>query len=298
MHFTKLVPSIFYADIQIALKTFIDCLEFTVGHNELHTSNPFCVVGKDGLSIMLFQNAEYAKNEHPEIRLVTNNINEVYERVASKFPELLHPNLKEVTLRPWGAKEFAMLDGQIGIRVQQWPSQTKVSQEYMLPYFGPINLADLKEYYHTKIAFPDHDYVIGLDLNFKNKQLESAMADDIANFLSSLEELDKQNHLAIEKDFTDQVGETFGYIQFLLEELEEKEINKIVGKNIDITNIEKQLLQKLRLVHVKLYPDGKYGSDYFAIFDYSVDIDGQPCNQVLVIKTGKEGTPLEIDWES
>ena len=125
MHFTKLVPSLFYADIQVALKTFIDCLEFTLGHSELHTSNPFCVVDKDGLSIMLFQNAEYAENDHPEIRLVTNNINEVYEKVASKFPELLHPNLKEVTLRPWGAQEFAMLDGQIGIRVQQWKNPEK-----------------------------------------------------------------------------------------------------------------------------------------------------------------------------
>jgi len=120
MHFTKVVPSIFYADIQIALKTFIDCLEFTIGHEELHSSNPFCVVGKDGLSIMLFQDAVYAEKEHPEIRLVTDNIDEVYAKVASKFPELLHPNLKKVTLRPWGAKEFAMLDGQIGIRVQQW----------------------------------------------------------------------------------------------------------------------------------------------------------------------------------
>ena len=122
MHFTKVVPSIFYANIQIALKTFIDCLEFTMGHAELHTNNPFCVVGKDGLSIMLFQNVEYAEKEHPEIRLVTNNIHEVYAKVASKFPELLHPNLNEVTVRPWGAMEFAMLDGQIGIRVQQWPN--------------------------------------------------------------------------------------------------------------------------------------------------------------------------------
>lgn len=286
MHFTKLVPSIFYADIQIALKTFIDCLEFTLGHSELHTSNPFCVVGKDGLSVMLFQNAEYAKNEHPEIRLVTNNINEVYERVASKFPELLHPNLKEVTLRPWGAKEFAMMDGQIGIRVQQWPNQVKTTQEYMLPYFGPIDPANLNWYYHTKIAFPDHDYIIGLDLNFKNKQIDAGMANDIANFLSDLEEIDKRNHLAIEKDFTDQVDETFGYIQFFIEELEEMELN------------EKQLLQKLRLVRVKLYPDNKYDIGYFAVFDYTIDIDGQPCNQVLVIKTGKEGTPIEITWES
>jgi hypothetical protein len=49
----------------------------------------------------------------------TSNIEEVYQKVAAKFPELLHPNLSEVTLRPWGAKEFAILDGQIGIRVQQ-----------------------------------------------------------------------------------------------------------------------------------------------------------------------------------
>ena len=121
VHFTKVVPSIFYADIQIALKTFVDCLEFTIGHDELHTGNPYCVINKDGLSIMLFQNEEYARSEHPEIRLQTDNIQEVYTKVASKFPELLHPNLNEVTVRPWGATEFAMVDGQIGIRVQQWP---------------------------------------------------------------------------------------------------------------------------------------------------------------------------------
>jgi hypothetical protein len=120
MTFTKLVPSIFYIDINIGLKTFIDCLEFTMGHEELDSGNPFCVVKKDGLSIMLFQNQEYAEKEHPEIRLETNDIDEVHKTVASRFPELLHPNLPVVTLRPWGAREFALLDGQIGIRVQQW----------------------------------------------------------------------------------------------------------------------------------------------------------------------------------
>jgi hypothetical protein len=120
MNFTKIVPSIFYADIRSGLKTFIECLEFTMGHEELNSANPFCVVNKDGLSIMLFQDTEYAEKEHPEYRLVTNNIEEVYGRVSSLFPELLHPNLSKVELRPWGAKEFAMLDGQIGIRIQQW----------------------------------------------------------------------------------------------------------------------------------------------------------------------------------
>jgi hypothetical protein len=69
---------------------------------------------------MLFQNAAYAEKYSPLLRLVTNDIEEVYKRVASKFPELLHPNLSQITLRPWGAKEFALLDGQIGIVIQQW----------------------------------------------------------------------------------------------------------------------------------------------------------------------------------
>ncbi|MBS1665484.1 MAG: hypothetical protein JST68_30865 [Bacteroidetes bacterium] len=120
MRFTKLTPSLFYTDINIGLKSFVDCLEFTIGHDEIDSPNPFCVVQKDGLGILIFQNKELAEQFSPEIRLVTENIEEVYERVSSKFPELLHPNLSRVTLRPWGAKEFALVDGQIGIIIQQW----------------------------------------------------------------------------------------------------------------------------------------------------------------------------------
>ena len=77
---------------------------------------------KDGLAINLFQNKEYADQHHPEFRLVTNDIQAVYDSVALRYPELLHPNLKEVTLRPWGAKEFALMDDQLGIVFQEWPN--------------------------------------------------------------------------------------------------------------------------------------------------------------------------------
>lgn len=120
MHFTKLVPNIFYTDIQSGLKIFVDCLEFTIGHEELKSNRPFCVVKKDGLRINLFQDAEYAAKDHPEFRLVTKNIEEVYERVKTNYPELLHPNLSRITLRPWKAREFALMDDQIGIVIQQW----------------------------------------------------------------------------------------------------------------------------------------------------------------------------------
>ena len=120
LHFTQLTPSIFYADIKIGLKTFVDCLQFTIGHSELDAENPYCVVKKDGLGILLFQDKKYAEQFSPEYRLVTDDIGAVYEHVTSRFPELLHPNLSQVTLRPWGAREFALVDGQIGVIIQQW----------------------------------------------------------------------------------------------------------------------------------------------------------------------------------
>ena len=120
MNFTKLVPSVFYKDLSDGLKLFVDCLQFKVLHKDLNTSQPYCVLGKDGITIMVFQDEQLATEHNPELRLVTNNIDEVYAKVSASHPHLLHPNLNKVTLRPWGAKEFAIADMQLGIRFQQW----------------------------------------------------------------------------------------------------------------------------------------------------------------------------------
>jgi hypothetical protein len=120
MNFEKLVPNVFYVNITDGLKLFVDCLDFTIGHDEIKSSQPFCVLEKDGLCVNLFENAGLAKEHNPEFRLVTKNIEEVYEKVSTSHPEFLHPNLKEITLRPWGAKEFALKDEQVGIIIQEW----------------------------------------------------------------------------------------------------------------------------------------------------------------------------------
>jgi hypothetical protein len=60
------------------------------------------------------------KEHYPELRIETDNIDEVFDKVFASHPHLLHPNLNKVTLRPWGAKEFAIADKQVGIRFQQW----------------------------------------------------------------------------------------------------------------------------------------------------------------------------------
>lgn len=120
MTFSKLIPSVFYTEISDGLALFVDCLQLTIAHKELNISQPYCVLTKDGISIMLFQDEQLAKEHHPELRIVTNNIEEVYATLSSSHPHLLHPNLNQVTVRPWGAKEFAIADNQLGIRFQQW----------------------------------------------------------------------------------------------------------------------------------------------------------------------------------
>lgn len=120
MTFQQLIPNVYYANIADGLKMFVDCLSFAIGHNEIQSPQPFCVLNKDGLAIMLFEHAPLAKEHNPEFRLVTKNIEEVYTKVAASHPEFLHPNLKEITLRPWGAKEFALRDDQVCVIVQQW----------------------------------------------------------------------------------------------------------------------------------------------------------------------------------
>lgn len=120
MHFTKLVPSVFYKDLSDGLKLFVDCLKFEIEHKDLNASQPYCVLRKDGISIMVFQDEQLASEHNPELRLVTENIDKVYAEILASHPHLLHPNLEKVTTRPWGAKEFAIADTQLGIRFQQW----------------------------------------------------------------------------------------------------------------------------------------------------------------------------------
>jgi hypothetical protein len=51
--------------------------------------------------------------------MVTDNIIEVYDRISSSFPELLHPILSKIALQAWGVKEFVLMDKQPGAVIQQ-----------------------------------------------------------------------------------------------------------------------------------------------------------------------------------
>jgi hypothetical protein len=114
---TRLIPKIFFDSMSDGLDLFVNCLAFKVLHND----GSLAVVERDGAKAYVVESAEYAAKDRPEIALETDNIQEVYDEISVKRPEMLHPNARRITTKPWGAKEFALLD-KTGVCVifRQW----------------------------------------------------------------------------------------------------------------------------------------------------------------------------------
>ena len=62
------------------------------------------------VTIHLVESDEFARKDRPEIRIATDTIDAEHADIAERCPHLLHPNGKDVTLKPWGLYEFALRD--------------------------------------------------------------------------------------------------------------------------------------------------------------------------------------------
>ena len=102
----RLIPKIFYNEMAEGLDLFVNGLGFTV----LHQDDTLAVVGRDGAKAYVVVSPECAALDRPEIAIETDTIDELYAEIAARRPDLLHPNSRVVTKRPWGAREFAVLD--------------------------------------------------------------------------------------------------------------------------------------------------------------------------------------------
>jgi hypothetical protein len=103
---TALVPKVFYEDVEVGIDLFVDGIGMAV----LHRDNELIVLGRDRTKLYLVEDAEYAAKDRPELAIETDDIDTIYADISSRRADLLHPNLNEITRRPWGAREFALLD--------------------------------------------------------------------------------------------------------------------------------------------------------------------------------------------
>jgi hypothetical protein len=111
MKLTKVIPQIFYSDINDGLRLFVDCLGFRIVHADKPPLQPFYVIERDGVTLLLVEDAVFAEKDRPQLRLETDDIEAFHEEIKAKKMGLFHPNLPEVKLQPWGLKEFALRDG-------------------------------------------------------------------------------------------------------------------------------------------------------------------------------------------
>lgn len=161
-----------------------------------------------------------------------------------------------------------------------------------LPHFGHLDPSSLEEYYDADIPF--NNTQIQIDLNFENKNIEPARLETVKAFIENIRIHDINNKKYIDADYNDKEGDTVKtYLQHHLEELGEEELSGLIDMNTKSTEHEKQLLKKLHLVRVGIYPDSE---DQFATFDYS--IGDEITEYLVVINTDENGNLDYMTMES
>lgn len=114
---TRLIPKIFYSHLTDGLELFVQGLGFSV----LHQDPTLAVVEREGAKAYLVQDEAAAALDRPEITLETDSIEDCYAEILARAPHLLHPNARAVEKKPWGAREFAVLDKtSVCVIFRQW----------------------------------------------------------------------------------------------------------------------------------------------------------------------------------
>ena len=166
--------------------------------------------------------------------------------------------------------------------------------KYKLPHFDEMEITQLDEYYSVEIE--QNGQKIGIDLNFEEKEIETQLFDAVKTIIENIELEDSKNRTYITSDFNDENGDTVKeYLKFHIEELAE-ELSEIVNFEDKSNSSEKQLMEKLKLSRVGFYPDGKYDTESFVVFDYIVD--RELSDQIIVVNIDKEGKLINLAWES
>lgn len=116
--FRNLIPKVFYDHLQDGLDFFVGALGFEV----LYRDATLAVVARDGAKAYIVESPEYAAKDRPELGIDTDDIDAVFRELSARAPERLHPNANRVASRPWGAREFAMLDATtVCVVFREWP---------------------------------------------------------------------------------------------------------------------------------------------------------------------------------
>ncbi|MBV8328017.1 DUF2004 domain-containing protein [Chryseobacterium sp.] len=156
-------------------------------------------------------------------------------------------------------------------------------KEYTLPHFGKLSTDNLEEYYDVYIDVNGNR--IQIDLNFENGSIDALKLDKVKNYLDNIEKFDRFNKQYILEDYHDENGDTVKfYLEHHLEEFEKDHFSSLINFHDTTIKPEQQLLTKLKLLRIGLYPDSE---ENFAVSDYSIGEDF--TNYLVVVNTDENG---------
>ncbi|MEO7107826.1 MAG: hypothetical protein ABIZ09_15735 [Rhodoferax sp.] len=113
----RLIPKVFYADMEDGLNLFVNCLKFKL----LHQDATLAVIERDGAKAYLVEDTEFAAKDRPELTIETDTIDDLYAEISAGHANMLHPNAKTVERKPWGSREFAVRDKtDVCVIFRQW----------------------------------------------------------------------------------------------------------------------------------------------------------------------------------
>ncbi len=161
-----------------------------------------------------------------------------------------------------------------------------------IPPFGSINPTALEEYYDAEIDF--NGTSIQVDLNFDEHSIETKRLEIVKQFIENIRIHDLNNKKHIESDYNkEEEGTVKLYVEHHLEELGENELGPLINTAAPAAEQQKQLVKKLQLVRLGLYPES---TGQFATFDYSIGT--AITDQLIVIVTDENGNLDYITMES
>ena len=159
-------------------------------------------------------------------------------------------------------------------------------KQFELPYFGKIDIGNItEEQEYMNVNFQNRNISL---MWFSEEKIDEKYFQNANNFLSDLVKFDENNHLLLQKEFTNTQDKTvLEYLEYHLEELAD-ELSEIIGESEIESESLLKLLNALKLNNISFH-DENIVADYI--------LDTEVSDQILAISINIKGEK-EIAWES
>ncbi len=139
-----------------------------------------------------------------------------------------------------------------------------MSKQQLL-HFGEIDLQQVKDEYSSALTYEGRK--IKIDLNFfDGNEVSQEIIQKTQTFLEKIEEHIRNAYKSLSDDYEAE-GETYGYIEHHMNELEPEELQQIIENYQPAIPQDDELFEQLQLKRIGIFPedDGE-----FAVFDFSI----------------------------